>query len=119
VGVTGEIVRCAGGAYVRVAEGVVSSERDVLELFERCFELDASRILLEQRRLAPEFFDLRTGLLGAIFLKLTNYRVRTAIAAELASIESERFHEMVGELRRGTLIRFFEDVAEAERWLCG
>jgi hypothetical protein len=119
VGVTGEIVRSAGSGYVRVAEGVVSSDRDVLELFERCFELDSGRILLEQRHLAPEFFELPTGLLGAIFLKLTNYRVRTAIVADLAAIQSERFHEMVGELRRGTQIRFFEDLAEAERWLCG
>jgi hypothetical protein len=26
---------------------------------------------------------------------------------------------MVGELRRGTQIRFFESRAEAEAWLCG
>lgn len=112
-------MRTAAGAYVRCAEGTVASDRDVLELFERCFELDSARILLEQPHLAPEFFDLRTGLLGAIFLKLTNYRVRTAIVADLAAIESERFHEMVGELRRGTQIRFFESRAEAEAWLCG
>lgn len=118
MGVTGEIVRTAGFGYVRVAEGVVSSEADVLELFERCFELDSGRVLLEQRHLAPEFFDLKTGLLGAVFLKLTNYRVRAAIVADLAGIRSERFHEMVGELRRGTQIRFFEDASEAERWLC-
>jgi hypothetical protein len=67
--VTGEIVRTAAGAYVRCAEGTVASDRDVLELFERCFELDSAR--------------------------------------------------MVGELRRGTQIRFFESRAEAEAWLCG
>lgn len=114
---TGEVVRTPSGGYVRCASGVVASDHDVLTLFESSFELDSARILLDQAHLAPEFFDLKTGLLGAIFLKLTNYQVRTAIVAELATIPSQRFHEMVSELRRGKQIRFFEDVGEAERWL--
>ena len=114
-----EVVRRPTGGYVRCSAGVVSSERDLLDLFEHCFGLDRGRILLEQQHLAPELFDLKTGLVGAIFLKLTNYRVRTAIVADLAAIPSPRFHEMVSELRRGKQIRFFEDRAEAESWLCG
>ncbi len=115
----GEVVQTERGGYVRCApgSGVVASEGDLLTLMGECYQIGAGRILLEQAQLHPDFFDLSTGLLGTIFLKLSTYQVKTAVVANLQAIPSQRFQELVRESNKGHQIRFFNTVAEAESWL--
>jgi hypothetical protein len=79
--------------------------------------MESNRILLEEEYLPPAFFDLKTGLAGAIFQKFANYRVKAAIVADLDRIRSARFQELVLECNRGNQIHFFQNIAEAEEWL--
>ncbi|MBE2198383.1 MAG: DUF4180 domain-containing protein [Anaerolinea sp.] len=119
--VIGEVVQTERGSYVRCApdSGVVASDRDLLTLLECSYELEANRILLTAVQLHPDFFDLSTGLAGSLFVKLTNYRVQTAIVADLFAIKSQRFQELIRESNRRGQIRYFNTVAEAEAWLLG
>ena len=115
----GEVVNTTTGSYVRCAadDGQVSSEADVLDLMGACYAIDGNRLLLDEKHLHPDFFDLKTGLAGAVFLKLTNYQAKTAVFANLATIKSERFQELIYETNKGALIHFFDDLATAEKWL--
>jgi hypothetical protein len=98
-------------------EEIVASGNDVLDLLANSEHYQSQKLLLDQAHLAPAFFDLSSGLAGEIFLKLTNYRVKTAVVADLAAIPSERFHELVYECNKGRQINFFTDFAAAEAWL--
>jgi len=115
----GKVVNTPTGSYVRCApdDGLVSREADVLDLMGACYEIDGNRLLLEEKYLHPDFFDLKTGLAGAIFLKLTNYREKIAVLANLNNIQSERFQELIYETNKGKLINFFDDFTKAEQWL--
>jgi len=115
----GEIVNTPTGSYVRCApdDGLIARDADVLDLMGAFYEMDASRLLLDEAHLHPDFFDLKTGLAGAIFLKLTNYRVKTAVLANLANIQSKRFQELIYESNKGKQINFFNDLTKAEQWL--
>jgi len=115
----GEMIQTPTGMYLRCARqsGPISSERDVLDLLAYSEGMDSNRILLEEKYLHPAFFDLKTGLAGAIFQKFADYRVKAAIVVDLDGIPSARFHELVLECNRGNQIHFFKDVAQAERWL--
>ncbi len=115
----GQVVHTPAGGYVRCAaqSGIISGEQDILDLLSYCHELDANRVLLDEAHLAPNFFDLKTGLAGAIFQKFANYHVKAAIVADLAAIASPRFRELVYECNKGGQVRFFDDVAPAEQWL--
>ena len=115
----GEVVNTSTGSYVRCApdDGQITREADVLDLLSSCYEIDANRLLLDEAHLHPDFFDLKTGLAGAVFLKLTNYRAKTAVLANLANIQSERFQELIYESNKGKLINFFDDLTKAEQWL--
>lgn len=98
---------------------LIASGGDVLDLLATSGFMLSNKLLLEQAHLSPDFFDLSTGLAGEIFLKLTNYRVKTAVVINLTTIPSPRFHELVYECNKGREINFFEDRATAEKWLIG
>lgn len=79
--------------------------------------MGADGLLLEEVDLGAAFFDLRTGLLGELFQKLTNYRIRTAFVMPDPARHGERFTELAREHRRHNLIRFCSSQAEALAWL--
>ncbi len=115
----GEMVQTNRGVYVRCApdSGVVANESDLLTLFSDCYEFATNRLLLSEAHLHPNFFDLSTGMAGALFLKLSIYHVKTAVVANLQAIKSQRFHELIQESNKGSQIRFFNTTTEAENWL--
>jgi hypothetical protein len=107
----GDYITCQAGS------GLISTEQDILDLLAVGYGLQQTRMVIDSADLHPDFFNLKTGLLGNIFLKLSNYRVKTAFIVEMDKIKAERFHELIHEHKRSHEIRFFEDLRSAEEWL--
>jgi Domain of unknown function (DUF4180) len=74
-------------------------------------------LILHENDLASSFFDLRTGLLGELFQKCTNYDLRLAMVVLEPASHGERFSELVHEHQRHNLIRFLASIEEAKAWL--
>ena len=96
---------------------IVNNEQDVLDLVAVCGENETNSILIYERNLSPDFFDLKTKLAGTLFQKFANYRMRGAVVISPDQVRSERFEELIYECNRGQLVRFFEDKEAAQRWL--
>lgn len=113
------IIHTEAGDYVicQPGSGLISSGKDILDLLGFCYGMDRCRLIVHATDLHTDFFDLKTGLLGEIFLKLSNYQVKTAFIVDFDEIKSERFHELIYEHKRSHEIRFFEDLSDAENWL--
>lgn len=88
---------------------------DIMDALGACF--GAAGMLFTVDDLAPEFFDLRSRLLGEFFQKFTNYRKKIAIVLPDFNAYGERFSELAYEHRIHNLIRFFHSNEEAELWL--
>jgi len=98
-----QVVKSARGNYVSsdsAAENI-QTQRDILDLIVHC----------------SDFFDLSSGLAGDITLKLSSYRVKTAIVVDLAKVKSERFLEWAAECNRGKEIFFTTSEKKAKEWL--
>lgn len=105
-----------GNIIVASEVGVsIASFDDVGNLIGTCF--GASGILLTESELAPQFFDLKTGLAGDLLQKVTNYRLRTAILIKDARAYGPRFAELVLEHQSSRVVRFFHDRLDADTWL--
>jgi len=115
----GEIITTDQGSYVVSDPGIgsIQTQADILDLVALCRQPVANRVLILKGVLSPDFFDLSTGLAGDITLKLSTYRVKTAIIVDLESISSQRFHEWVYECNRGQEIHFCSTREQAEEWL--
>jgi hypothetical protein len=79
--------------------------------------LGAKGLILAETDLAPEFFDLRTGLAGELFQKFINYKVRVAIVLPDPEAYGERFGELAHEHSSHGMIRFVGSKDEAIAWL--
>ena len=114
-----QIIQTKHGNYLLSdpMHGNLSSERDILDLFVFFWEVGANFLLISDGALHRDFFDLSTGLAGEIALKLSTYRVKTAIVVDLESIPSQHFREWAGECNRGREIRFCTSLQDAEEWL--
>ena len=112
-----QIIQTSQGSYLLSDTETISSERDILDLMGLFGEVGASLLLISEGVLHPDFFDLSTRLAGEISLKLSMYRVKTAIVANIKTVPSQPFRDWAGECNRGGEIRFCTDRDEAERWL--
>jgi len=74
-------------------------------------------LILSERDLGPEFFDLRTGLAGELIQKLVNYRVRTAIIVPTPEVHGQRFAELFQEHATHPTVRFVRSNDEAMEWM--
>jgi hypothetical protein len=108
---------------MRTTEVIVASEAgiairsvaDISEALSMC--LGSVGLILTERELSREFFDLRTGLAGEVFQKFINYRVRIAIVLVDPAPYGERFSELAHEHRTHGLIRFVDTIDDARTWL--
>lgn len=92
-------------------------ESTVLRLIELCFESGAQGILIPDHLLSDDFFQLKTGVAGAMLQKLGQYRIKAAVVCPTLSEHNERFHEMAHETNRGNAFGVFETQQAAEAWL--
>jgi PadR family transcriptional regulator, regulatory protein AphA len=98
-------------------KGVIRNESDALDIAGTCGFNSAPRALIDAESLAREFFDLKTGLAGAVLQKFINYRIRVAAVIPEERIGNGRFYEMVKEANRGGDFRVFQDREKAIDWL--
>jgi hypothetical protein len=74
-------------------------------------------LILDEKDLAADFFDLRTGLAGETVQKFTNYRARLAIVVADPSAHGGRFNELAYEHRTHNSVRFVATDNLARQWL--
>lgn len=98
-----------------VAAARLRLEKDILEFVSEA--MGSSGLLLTEAGLAPEFFDLSTGVLGELFQKFSNYQLKLALVLPEPGRHGERMVELVREHRRHPDLRFFPDTASAQVWL--
>jgi len=83
-----------------------------------CIESGNRRLLLDVDALPAEFFDLSTGVAGALVQRLTMYEIRMAGVVPDPSIHSRPFQDFAREANAGrSWFRFFPDRAQAVAWL--
>src|SRR5262249_24774711 len=93
----------------------IRSFSDISDALGVC--LGAEGLILTEKDLAREFFDLRSGLAGALFQEFINYKIRVAIVLPDPQAYGERFGELAYEHTSHGMIRFIRSEDEARAWL--
>lgn len=89
---------------------IIKNEQDALRLLEEVFAFGASNIIFHKENIAPEFFDLKTGLAGVVLQKFANYNIRVAIVGDFTNITSKSVNAFIYESNRGNQIFFLESL---------
>ena len=114
----GSVLEIAGRRVLSLApEGPkIAAERDVSDLLGAAWSARADWVAAPVPRLDRSFFQLRSGLAGAVLQKLANYRMPLAIVGDVSghARASRAFHDLVVEADQGEQLWFVADLAELE-----
>jgi PadR family transcriptional regulator AphA len=113
------LVTINGCSYVDCLPGEprLAGESEALDLVAACGEHRTHRLMLHEDNLTEDFYQLRTGVAGAVLQKFVNYFIRVAAVLPAERVNQGRFAEMVLESNRGNQFRVFQSRQLAEAWL--
>ena len=97
----------------------INNVQDALDIMAGANNDGAGSIIIHEKNLSPQFFDLRTGLAGEVMQKFINYNVRLAIVGDFARFNSDSLKALMLECNRGSQICFMPDVDSAMEKMAG
>lgn len=93
-------------AEVVSEEIIINSVEDALELVGNIYYQGFDKLVISEKNLTPEFFDLKNKLAGEILQKFSNYRVRLVIVGDFGKYESKSLRDFILESNKGKQINF-------------
>ena len=97
-----------------ISEGIViSTVEDALNLMADVYYQGYDAIILDEKKITPDFFDLKTGIAGEILQKFSNYRMRLAIVGDFSTYKSKSLNDFVFESNKNRQINFVGSLEEA------
>jgi hypothetical protein len=100
-------------AVINSSEVVIENVQNTLDLMANAYDLRARGIILHEKNLIKEFFDLQSGIAGEILQKFSTYRMKLAIIGEFDRYKSKSLRAFIIESNRGNLVFFVPDMQTA------
>ncbi|MFY9171960.1 MAG: DUF4180 domain-containing protein [Petrimonas mucosa] len=92
---------------------VINRIEDGLNLLGTLYYQGFDKIILHEKNITPDFFDLKSGIAGEILQKFSNYRVRLAIVGDFTKYGSRSLKDFIVESNKRRDINFVSTSAEA------
>jgi len=108
------------GTYVAevIADDIViRTVEDALGLMSDCIYQGARNIIINERNIIPDFFDLTTRLAGDILQKFSNYNVKLAVVGDYSKYHSQSLLDFINESNEAGNINFVKSLTEAKNRL--
>lgn len=102
---------------IRSEEQFINNVQDVLDLFGELYGQYYDGIIIYERNITPDFFDLQTKLAGEILQKFSNYRIRLVIVGDWSKYTSRSLEAFICESNRGKTVNFSSSPTEAVKLL--
>ena len=92
----------------------ITNTQDALDIMANCNYQGSSKIILHEKNIIPDFFDLKTGLADDILQKFTNYNIKVAIIGDFSKYKSKNFKDFLYESNKHGRINFVSSIEEAK-----
>ena len=101
-----------------IAEGVAIKEvQDALDIMANAAYAGATKLILHEENITPDFFDLKTKIAGEILQKFSNYHMPLAIVGDFSKYTSKSLRDFIYESNMGGAVNFVDSVEEAREKL--
>ncbi|HEV7382651.1 MAG TPA: DUF4180 domain-containing protein [Dyadobacter sp.] len=100
-------------AEVLADEIVITDAETALDLLGNIYYQNFDALILHEKNLTPDFFNLKTGIAGEILQKFSNYRIRLAIVGDFAPYQSKSIRDFIFESNKQGHINFVDSVEKA------
>lgn len=101
-----------------IAENVIINEvQDALDIMANAAYSGATKLILHEKNITPDFFDLKTRIAGDILQKFSNYNMPLAIVGDFSKYTSKSLRDFIYESNKGRAVNFVSSVDEAREKL--
>lgn len=94
-------------------EIILKTPEDGLEIFGNLYYQGFDKIILYEKNIIPDFFDLKTKIAGEILQKFAQYGMPLAIVGDFSKFESKSLNDFIFESNKGKHINFAISKSEA------
>ncbi|UWX61553.1 DUF4180 domain-containing protein [Chryseobacterium oranimense] len=94
-------------------EMIIQSVQDGLDLLGDIYYQGFDKLIIYEKNITSEFFDLKTKIAGDILQKFSNYRVSLAIVGDFGKYESKSIRDFIFESNKTKHINFSETLEDA------
>lgn len=98
---------------------VIKTIEDGLDLLGNLYYQGFDKIVVHEKNITPDFFDLKNGMAGEILQKFSNYRVQLAIVGDFTQYSGKSLKDFIFESNKKRQINFLNSVTEALNVLSG
>lgn len=103
---------------IKVAEVIsneilIQSAQDGLDLMGNIYYQGFDKVILYEKNITPDFFDLKTKIAGEILQKFSNYRIGLAVVGDFSKYESKSMKDFIFESNKTGHVSFVETVEKA------
>lgn len=92
---------------------ILKTTEDGLTLLGDLYYQGYDKIILHEKNITPQFFDLKTGIAGEILQKFAQYRIPLAIVGDFSKYTSNSLRDFIFESNKGKFISFVSTREEA------
>jgi len=92
---------------------IIKTTDDALDLLGNLHYQNFDKIIIQEKNITPDFFDLRNGIAGEILQKFSNYRVRLAIVGDFNQYPGKSIRDLIFESNKIGHINFVSSISEA------
>ena len=100
-------------AEVIADEILIQSAQDGLDLMGNIYYQGFDKVILYEKNITPDFFDLKTKIAGEILQKFSNYRIGLAVVGDFSKYESKSMKDFIFESNKTGHVSFVETVEKA------
>lgn len=94
-------------------EIILRSVKDGLDLLGDLYYQGFDKILIHEKNITLDFFDLKTKLAGEILQKFAQYRMPLIIIGDFSKFEPQSLTDFIYESNKGRQINFVGSLSEA------
>ena len=87
---------------------LIVNPEDTLQLIVDIYHQGYDRIILSEKNITPEFFDLETKLAGEILQKFINYKMQLVITGDFSKYPGQSLKDFIYESNKGKHINFLQ-----------
>ena len=76
---------------------IINRIEDGLDLLGNLYYQGFDKIVIHEKNITPDFFDLKSGIAGDILQKFSTYRIRLAIVGDFSKYTSKSLNDFIFE----------------------
>ena len=90
---------------------ILRSTEDGLDLLGNLYYQDFDKIIIHEKNITPEFFDLKTKIAGEILQKFAQYQMPLIIVGDFSKYKSKSLNDFIFESNKSQQINFIKDLS--------